>query len=174
MSDSLESGAAKRTLHPEFVKNMVRTFDDPDEHGVHMLFNEWWPHAPDDTIERYLEGFRETPGAKTFLEERYFSEPIELETLAAMPEGSLGRGYHAFLTDNGLEKNLATNYEMLHDYMAKSGQLDRMPDDMKFAIIRGWQRGRAIENLQFEKWEAMLEEPLAELRPRYGIAPEGF
>jgi ubiquinone biosynthesis protein Coq4 len=230
--------AEKPTLHPEFVKNMVRTFNDSDEHGVHMLFNEWWPHAPDVTIERYLENFRATAGADAFLDERYLAEPIGLDELAAMPEGSVGRGYHAFLTENGLEKNLATNYKMLHDFMAKSGQLDRMPDDLKYAIIRGfqihdilhvitgytpgplheltlqafclaqlqfpyfgmwmstttsrmtflqpdaivpvmdaissgWQLGRSVSNLQFERWEALFGEPLADVRPRYGIAPEG-
>jgi ubiquinone biosynthesis protein Coq4 len=42
------------------------------------------------------------------------------------------------------------------------------------AISRGWQYGRSVKNLQFEKWEAMFEEPLAEVRPRYGIVPEGM
>ncbi|MDJ0788997.1 MAG: Coq4 family protein [Myxococcota bacterium] len=129
----------KPTLHPEFVKNMVRTFNDSDEHGVHLLFNEWWPHAPDHTIERYLENFRKTPGAEDFLSARFLADPIGLEDLGAMPEGSVGRGYHDFLTRNGLEKNLATNYKLLHDFMARSGQLDRMPEELKYAIIRGFQ-----------------------------------
>ena len=228
----------KPSLHPEFVKSMVRTFNDSNEHGVHMLFNEWWPYAPDHTIERYVERFEATPGADGFLAERYFAEPIALESLEAMPEGSIGRGYWRFLTDNGLEKNLATNYQMLHDFMAKSGQLDRMPEQLRYAIIRGfqihdllhvltgyssspldelalqafclaqlqfpyfgmwmatttssmtflqpdaivpvmdaissgWQKGRSVENLQFERWEEMFEAPLAEVRPRYGIPAEG-
>ena len=25
-------------LHPDFVRNLVRTFDDSDEHGVHLFF----------------------------------------------------------------------------------------------------------------------------------------
>ncbi len=232
------ANAEKPTLHPEFVKNMVRTFNDSDEHGVHLLFNEWWQYAPEVTVERYLENFRSTPGAKDFLAERYFADPFELGDLGSMPEGSVGRGYHRFLTENGLEKNLATNYKMLHDYMAKSGQLDRMPEDLKYAIIRGfqihdilhvitgyspdglhelalqafclaqlqfpyfgmwmatttsrmtflqpdgivpvmdaissgWRLGRGVSNLQFEKWEELFEEPLAEVRPRYGVEPAG-
>ncbi len=156
-----------------------------------------------------------------------------------MPDGSLGRDYHAFLTENGLEKNLATDYKRLHDFMARSGQLDRMPEDLKYAIIRGfqihdilhvitgytpsrlhelglqafclaqlqfpyfgmwmatttsrmtflqpdaivpvmdaisggWQLGRHVENLQFERWEAMFAEPLSDVRLRYGIPPEGL
>jgi len=56
-----------------------------------------------------------------------------------MPEGSVGRGYYAFLTTNGLQSNLATNYRMLHDLLATGGQLDRMPADLKYAVIRGFQ-----------------------------------
>jgi ubiquinone biosynthesis protein Coq4 len=139
MSPVAKVPSPRPKLHPEFVVNMVRTFNDSDEHGVHLLFNEWWPHAPDITIERYLENFRATPGADAFLAERHFAAPITLAALGAMPEGSLGRGYHDFLTKNGLEKNLATNYKMLHDAVAAAGQLDRMPGDMRYAIIRGFQ-----------------------------------
>lgn len=126
-------------LHPKFVEKMVRTFNDSGEHGVHLLFNEWWPFAPDVTIERYLQNFRQAKGAAEFLAERHFADPIGLEDLAAMPEASVGRGYHDFLVENGLEKNLATNYTMLHDAVAAQGRLDRMPEDMKYAIIRGFQ-----------------------------------
>jgi ubiquinone biosynthesis protein COQ4 len=162
-----------------------------------------------------------------------------LEALGDMPEGSLGRGYFEFLTSNGLEKNLATHYKLLHDHLAAVGQLDRMPEDLTYAIIRGfqshdilhavtgftpsgldelslrafclaqlqfpyfglwmatttarmtflepdsivpvmdaisrgWQLGRSVENLQFERWARSFEEPLAPLRPRYGLAPEGI
>ncbi|MBM4247134.1 MAG: hypothetical protein FJ148_25635 [Deltaproteobacteria bacterium] len=229
---------SRPTLHPDFVRSLVRTFDDPDEHGVHLLFNEWWPYAPDETIERYLTGLREKPGAAAFLAARHLAPPIALEELAAMPAGSLGRGYHDFLTRHGLEKNLAVNYRMLHDAVAAKGRLDRMPDDLKYAVIRGfqihdllhvvagyspsrsdelalqafclaqlqfpyfgmwmsttttrmtflephhvvpimdaitqgWQYGRTVRNLQFERWEEMLQEPLEAVRASYGIAVEG-
>ncbi len=238
MSARIDASTSKPTLHPAFVEKMVRTFNDSDEHGVHLLFNEWWPLAPQVTIERYLENFRKTPGAEAFLADGYLAEPVMLEALAEMPEGSIGRTYHAFLTKNGLEKNLATNYKMLHDAMAASGQLDRMPAEMKYAIIRGfqihdilhaitgytssgldelslqafclaqlqfpyfgmwmatttsrmtflrpdgivpvmdsitqgWQFGRRVKNLQFEKWESMFEEPVKEVRARYGVAAAG-
>lgn len=231
--------SAKPTLHPEFVENMVRTFNDSDEHGVHLLFNEWWAHAPDLTIESYLGNLRALPGAAEFLAERYFAESISLDALAAMPKESVGRSYHDFLTENGLDENLATNYKKLHDAVAASGQLERMPADMTYAVIRGfqihdilhvitgytpssldelslqafclaqlqfpyfgmwiatttsrmtflqpdgivpvmnaitdgWHYGRTVRNLQFEKWESMFEEPLAVVRGRYGVAPEGM
>lgn len=239
MSEADENTQTKPTLHPEFVEKMVQTFNDSDEHGVHLLFNEWWPYAPESTIESYLANFRKLPGAEEFLSTGYLAEQNSLETLEAMPEGSVGRGYYEFLTSNGLETNLATNYGLLHAHMVHSGQLDRMPDELKYAIIRGfqihdilhvitgytpsgldelalqafclaqlqfpyfgmwmatttsrmtflepngivpvmdaissgWQFGRSVLNLQFERWEDMFSEPLAEIRPRYGIAPQGM
>lgn len=239
MSTSAGSHDAKPTLHPEFVENLVRTFDDPDRHGVHLLFNEWWAHAPQETIDGYLAGVRETPGADRYLADRHLAPQTTLEELEQMPTGSLGRGYYDFLTSNGLEKNLATNYGKLHEFMSHSGQLDRMPDDLKYSIIRGfqihdllhvvtgfspsqrdelalqafclaqlqfpyfgmwmsttttrmtflqpgsivpvmdsitegWRLGRTVENLQFERWEDLFEEPLERLRPRYGLSPQGI
>jgi ubiquinone biosynthesis protein Coq4 len=239
MSAALEDSIARPRLHSEFVQNMVRTFNDSDEHGVHLLFNEWWPHAPDFTIGRYLKNFLATPGAEEFLRQRYFADPISLDALEAMTPESLGRGYYGFLTTNGLEKNLATNYKRLHDAVAAAGQLDRMPEEMRYAVIRGfqihdilhvvtgytpkgldelslqafclaqlqfpyfgmwmatttsrmtflqpdsivpvmdaiaqgWRYGRAVRNLQFERWESMFGEPLGDVRLRYGIAREGM
>jgi len=139
MSTTPASTKARPSLHPEFVKNLVRTFEDPDEHGVHLLFNEWWACAPEETIQAYLEGIRATPGAEPFLGERFLAPQTTLEELGAMPEGSVGKGYFDFLTRNGLEKNLATNYGQLHEFMCASGHLDRMPDELKYAIIRGFQ-----------------------------------
>lgn len=139
MADAAFPELSKPTLQPDFVKKMVRTFNDPDEHGVHLLFNEWWTHAPQSAIDRYLAGLLETTGADAFLAEHHFAAPISLEALGAMPDGSVGRGYCDFLVRNGLEKNLATNYMMLHRAVAAAGQLDRMPADMKYSIIRGFQ-----------------------------------
>lgn len=239
MSEAVANTAEKPTLHPDFVEKMVLTFNDSDTHGVHLLFNEWWPTAPASAIDTYVANFKALPGATAFLSEGYFAEQHTLGELEAMPEGSVGRGYFNFLTANGLETNLATNYKTLHDFMAKSGQLDRMPAEIKYAIIRGfqihdllhvitgytpsgldelalqafclaqlqfpyfgmwmatttsrmtfldpngivpvmdaisngWQFGRAVQNLQFARWEDMFDQPLSEVRPRYGIAPEGM
>lgn len=126
-------------LDPAFVPKMVRTFNDSDEHGVHLLFNEWWPHAPEHTIERYLENFRATPGAESFFSESFLAKQWTIEQLAGMPPGSVGRSYHDFLAANGLESNLATNYRALHEFMAQSGNLDRMPEELRYAVIRGFQ-----------------------------------
>jgi hypothetical protein len=37
----------------------------------------------------------------------------------------------------------------------------------------GWQLGRSVSNLQFERWEEVFGEPLATLRSRHGLPAEG-
>lgn len=239
MAKSNITAEEKPSLHPEFVTNLVKTFNDSDQHGVHLLFNEWWAHAPAETIENYLQILKDIPGFNEFVSEQYMAGPNTMEGLNAFPEGSIGRGYHDFLADNGLETNLAANYGQLHQYMLNSGQLDRMPDEMKYAISRGfqvhdilhvitgytpnglhelalqafslaqlqfpyfamwmstsatqmtflrpqaivpvmdamtsgWQFGRSVKNLSFERWEDMFDQPLAETRLKFGIAAEGM
>jgi hypothetical protein len=41
-------------ISDEFAPLLLRTFADPAEHGVHLLVNEWWQHAPDDVKDAVL------------------------------------------------------------------------------------------------------------------------
>lgn len=227
------------TIDREFAEYLLRAFDDPEKYGVHQLFNEWWRYAPEDVKAKYVSDFDTRPEQQAFLAERYFADPVDLGVLAAKPAGSLGRGFHDFIVENKLEKNIAMNYRAFHKMLEGAGVLDGMPDAMKYAILRGfqihdlqhvvtgydssprgeialqafclaqirfpyfgmwmsvvttrmtfldpdgivpvmdavtegWQYGRRVESLQFEKWETMFDQPLAELRPRYGIHPDGM
>lgn len=127
------------TLDREFAASLLKTYDDPGQHGVHLLFNEWWRYAPDAVIDKYVEDFRRIPEQKAFLDAHYFAEPLDLEALARLPEGTVGKAYHDFIVLNGLEKNIAINYRKFHESLASSGQLDRMPEELRYAIIRGFQ-----------------------------------
>ncbi|MDF1845875.1 MAG: Coq4 family protein [Parvibaculaceae bacterium] len=226
--------ALKPRLDRDFAAELLKTFDDPQEHGVHLLFNQWWQYAPDDVIESYLSDFKKLPNQKAFLEEHYFSDTLDLDDLKELPRNTLGREYYHFIVDNGLEKNLAVNYKSLHDALAGKGSLDRMPPELHYAIIRGfqihdllhvltgyeptgfgeialqafclaqirfpyfgmwmsvtttrmtlldpdaiqpmmdaisegWRYGRRAKNIQFAKWETMLERPLDEIRTQYQL-----
>lgn len=127
------------TIAPEFATELVKTFNNPEEHGVHVLFNQWWAHAPDETIAAYLDDFKKVPSQKEFLDARYFSDPLDLEALGKLPTGTLGHEYYHFIVDNNLEKNIAMNYRQFHEMLASSGQLDRMPEELCYAVIRGFQ-----------------------------------
>ncbi|MEQ9450274.1 MAG: Coq4 family protein [Pseudomonadales bacterium] len=41
------------------------------------------------------------------------------------------------------------------------------------AITEGWQYGRQVKNLSFERWEERLAEPIADVRREHRIDPEG-
>lgn len=218
----------------EFAKHLVSTFNDPSQNGVHMLFNQWWAHAPEDVKEKYVEAFVNDPQYAEFLGERHYAEPLDLEEMRTLPDGSLGKAYHDWIVDNGLTAAIATNYRQFHEALDAAGALDGMPEPMKYAVLRGfqthdfqhlltgydssgrgeislqafclaqlrfpyfgmwmsvittrmtfvdpntivpmmdaisegWQFGRTVRNIQCEKWETMLDQPLEDVRSRYEI-----
>ena len=223
-------------INDEFAQLLLTTFNDPAKNGVHMLFNQWWKHAPDDVKAAYVERFVSDPQYAEFLAEGYYADPLDLAEMAAMPPGSLGRTYHDWIVDNGLTAAIATNYRQFHEVLESTGMLDGMPEPMKYAVLRGfqthdfqhvatgydssgrgeialqafclaqirfpyfamwmsvtttrmtfvapqmiepmmdaitdgWQLGRRTPNIQCVKWETQLDQPLADVRARYGVIP---
>jgi ubiquinone biosynthesis protein Coq4 len=74
-----------------------------------------------------------------FVREEHYADPLDLDELAAMPEGSLGRVYRAWIVDNNLTAQIATNYRDFHRMLAASGHLDGMPEELQYAVLRGFQ-----------------------------------
>lgn len=126
-------------INEEFASLLVRTFNDPADNGVHLLFNQWWQHAPEDVKQAYIENFLADPAMADFVEERHYAEPLDLDELAELPDGTLGRAYHAWIVDNNLTAAIATNYRQFHEALEAAGQLDGMPEPMKYAVLRGFQ-----------------------------------
>lgn len=220
----------------EFAKHLLATFNDPGQNGVHLLFNQWWAHAPDEVKAKYVDAFVNDPQYAEFFGERHYAEPLDLEEMRALPENSLGRAYHDWIVDNGLTAAIATNYREFHESLDAAGALDGMPEPMKYAVLRGfqthdfqhvvtgydssgrgeialqafclgqlrfpyfamwmsviatrmtfvdptmivpmmdsitdgWHLGRSTPNIQCEKWETMLDQPLDAVRARYGVEP---
>ncbi|MEM7286983.1 MAG: Coq4 family protein [Actinomycetota bacterium] len=122
----------------EFAEIFLRNVDDPIKTHVMGMFHAWWEVAPEGAIDQYLELFRSQPGAEAYLAERHLPEPLSLDDLAHHEPGTLGHAYRSFIVDNGLMENLATNYRELHDSLGAQGSLDRMPDDLRYAVVRGF------------------------------------
>lgn len=116
----------------------LRNADDPIKTHVMGLVHDWWESAPQSAIDEYAENLRTIPGADEFLAERYLPAPLTLDELAGCADGTLGHAYRGFIVDNGLEVNLARNYHDYHGSLASEGRLDRMPDDIRFAFVRGF------------------------------------
>lgn len=223
-----------RKINDEFGQLLLTTMNDPAANGVHMLFNQWWQHAPDDVKQSYVDIFTRDPQYAAFLGEAHYAEPLDLEEVGALPEGALGRHYHDWIVDNGLTATIATDYRKFHEMLESAGMLDGMPEPMRYAVLSGfqthdfqhvvtgydssgrgeialqafclaqlqfpyfgmwmsvittrmtfvdphmitptmdaitdgWQLGRTTANIQCERWEDMLDQPLDEVRARYEV-----
>ncbi len=223
----------------EFAEKFLTAVDRPFDYGVYLLFHDWWAEAPDEAIEAYHQDLLSVDGAQDFLAERYLADPLSVADLEGCEPGTLGHAYRGFIVDNGLEENLGRNYKTFNEELHASGTLDRLPEDISYTIVRGfqihdflhtltgftpkptgelaqaafhfaqlrfpyhamrvavttgymafvnptvilpamdalvegWILGRAADNTHFERWEDQLNEPLAEVRSRVGIAPDGL
>lgn len=221
-------------ISEQFAGLLVATFNDPGQHPVHVLFNQWWQHAPDEVKQGYVDAFLAEPRYVAFVEARYYGEPVSLDEMGALPVGTLGRSYRDWIVGNGLEAQIATNYRVFHEALEASGMLDGMPEPLRYAVLRGfqtndfqhvvtgydssgrgeialqafclaqlqfpyfgmwmsvvttrmtfaeprqivpmmdaisdgWQLGRRAGNIQCERWEDLLDQPVAVLRDRYAI-----
>lgn len=205
------------------------------EYGVYFLFHDWFEEAPQKAIDAYLNDLRSIPGITPFLDEGYIAEPLSMQRLEACVPGTLGAAYRQFIVENNLEVNLGRNYRQFNAELHASGKLDRLPAEMSYMMIRGfqthdflhvvtgydssplgelaiaafylaqlrfpyhamrmavtlshaayvnpeitvpamdaivdgWSRGRATENLNFERWEEKLDVPLVDLQSEYRAA----
>ena len=123
----------------EFAQHLLATFNDPGANGVHLLFNQWWQHAPDDVKDAYVDAFVGDPAYGPFLAERFYAEPLDLVEMGALAAGTLGRTYHDWIVNNGLTAQIATNYRQFHETLESAGMLDGMPEPMRYAVLRGFQ-----------------------------------
>lgn len=222
----------------EFAELFVTSVNDQTKNPTHLLFNQWWSHAPDEVRQAYVDGIVGDPRFADLISGEHYAPPMSLDDLAGLQEGSLGRTFHDWIVDNGLVEQIATDYRKFHEHLVASGHLDDMPESMQHAILRGfqnhdfhhvvtgydssglgeiavqafclaqmqfpyfgmwisivttqmtylrphsivplmdaitdgWQLGRTVDNIQVERWETMLDQPLTEVRSRYNIHPDG-
>jgi ubiquinone biosynthesis protein COQ4 len=122
-----------------FGQQLLLTFNAPSENPTHLLFNQWWAHAPADVVDAYATALRSDPDVQAFLEARHYAEPLDLDALAALPEGTVGKVYRDWIVDNGLTAQIATDYRAFHQVLAASGMLDGMPEDLQYLVLRGFQ-----------------------------------
>ena len=129
----------KPTINREFAEQFLKNVDSPLEHHVYFLFHEWWTNAPQSAIDEYQAELDTLPGARETIDAGYIAEPLSLEELAKCAPGTLGKGYYTFLVENKLEANLGRNYREFNTELHESGKLDRLPKDMSFMMVRGFQ-----------------------------------
>ena len=122
-----------------FAEKFLTAVDRPFDYGVYLLFHDWWAEAPQEAIDAYAATLMTIPGAQEFVDEAYLAEPLQLADLEGCAEGTLGHAYRSFIVDNDLAENLATDYRAFNEQLTASGTLDRLPTELSYAIVRGFQ-----------------------------------
>ncbi len=122
-----------------FGEKYLTCTDDFYSYGVHLLFNEWWVEAPQEVIDKYVEAIESHPEQGPLAAARWYAPVFSLKQLEGFALGTLGEAYHRFMVDNDLVEKLAQGYKELTDQFAADGKLDRMPDVMRYKVLRGYQ-----------------------------------
>ena len=104
-----------------------------------LLFHDWWAEAPQSAIDEYYDTLMALPGLREFVADGYLPEPLTLDDLAPYEPGTVGAAYRSFIVDNGLEANLGRNYRKFNEQLHADGMLDRLPDEMSYMMLRGFQ-----------------------------------
>ncbi len=123
----------------QFADKFLTAVDDPFAYHVYFLFHDWWAEAPQSAIDAYEQELRSLPGVEAVLAERFLAEPLTIDDVAGCAPGTLGAAYHDFIVDNDLMENLGKNYREFNEQLTANGALDRMPDDLSFMMVRGFQ-----------------------------------
>ncbi|CAN1502813.1 hypothetical protein MCEMIH16_00551 [Caulobacteraceae bacterium] len=129
---------AKATIDEAFAGKFLKSVNTPLDYGVYHLFHDWWAEAPQEAIDAYSQELAAIAEAQPLLQERFISEPLSLERLAACAPGTLGHAYRAFILENKLEQNLGRNYRLFNEELSQSGKLDRLPPDLSYMMVRGF------------------------------------
>ena len=72
-------------------------------------------------------------------DEGYLGDDPDFDALLQLPTDTLGYQYARHIIDNNLNKTIASDYRKAHEKMDAEGKLAGMPDEVKYAILRGFQ-----------------------------------
>lgn len=123
----------------EFGEKYLTAVDDFYSYGVHLLFNEWWVSASQETIDKYVAAIESHPEHGPLARAAWFAPPFRLALLDHCAPGTLGGAYRAHMVENGLAEKLAEGYAALTADFEAGGKLDRMPSVIKYKVLRGYQ-----------------------------------
>jgi ubiquinone biosynthesis protein COQ4 len=123
----------------DFGAKYVTSAEDFYAYGVHLLFNEWWETAPQETIDKYVAAIEDHPEHGPMAREAWFAEPFSLKMVEHCAAGTLGAAWRTHMVDNGLTETLADGYRLLTEDFEASGKLNRMPPVIRYKVLRGYQ-----------------------------------
>ncbi|MCH2172967.1 Coq4 family protein [Myxococcota bacterium] len=93
-------------LHPELVDSLLESLASWDPRASVPLALTYMRVGDKQALAGFDAMALANPSAQNMLKDRYLSPTPDVEALASMPEGSLGREFERYLTHNDLDANL--------------------------------------------------------------------
>lgn len=93
-------------LHPELAESLLESIASWDPRASVPLTLDFMRLGDAEALEGFDRMALANPAATEMLRSRYLSPPPDVEFLANLPDGTLGREFQRYLTDNGLDANL--------------------------------------------------------------------
>lgn len=90
-------------LDPKLVEGLLVSLAEWSPFATVPFAHLFMEHGDEEAMRGYDELALAHPAAQEMLKERYLSPTPDLAALKALPEGTLGRAFEAYMTDNGLD-----------------------------------------------------------------------
>lgn len=119
-------------LHPELVKSLLESLASWDPRASVPLALTYMRLGDEEALKGFDAMALASPIADRMLKGRYLSPTPDVEKLAALPDGSLGKEFERYLTDNGLDANLLRESAFISAHHARG-------DDVGYLAERGFQ-----------------------------------
>ena len=126
-------------MDEKIAENFLRLVSDTRKNGVPEMHFRLWRRTTDAVRDKYLAKFRKDADAMAWFEEGYLAADPDFEALLQLPAETLGYLYARHIVDNGLNKTIASDYRRAHERMEAEGKLVGMPDEVRYATVRGFQ-----------------------------------
>ena len=119
-------------LDPELARGLLESLAEWAPTASVPLAHTFMRVGDEDALSGYDEMALANPQAEAMLSDRYLSPTPDLDELAALPEGSLGRAFHHYLTSNGLDPTLLRESAFIEAHK-------RRGDEVGYLAERGFQ-----------------------------------
>jgi ubiquinone biosynthesis protein Coq4 len=119
-------------LHPELVESLLESLASWDPRASVPLALKYMEVGDAEALDGFDALARSTPVAEGMLADRFLSPTPDVDALAKMPEGSLGKSFEQYLTSNGLDANLLRESAFIPAHKARG-------DDVGYLAERGFQ-----------------------------------
>ena len=93
-------------LDPALVSGLLESLAEWSPMATVPLAHLFMKLGDEEALKAYDELGLSNPVSEAMLKERYLSPTPDLEHLASLPEGTLGRAFEAYMTGNGLDPAL--------------------------------------------------------------------